>query len=99
MTQWGRSEKLLDPGILANGEARIPADRFVSLWLKIAAMGDDPHPGLSYGIQAANHYPSGSILFSLMRNCPNVEQALDVFVRYHRIMAADIRPVYRKEAD
>ena len=89
----------LDSGIFGDGGGRIPADRFLSLWRKIAAMGNDPHPGLSYGVQAAAHYPAGNILLCLMRNCPNVEQALDVFVRYHRIMADEIRPLYRKEAE
>lgn len=88
----------VDPGILGDGEARMPALQFASLWLKIAEMGDDPFPGLNYGIQAAAHYPAGSILFSLMRNCPTVGQALEVFVRYHRIMADDIRPLCQKEA-
>lgn len=88
----------VDPGILGDGEARMPALQFTALWLRIAEKGDDPFPGLNFGIQAAAHYPAGSILFSLMRNCPTVGQALEVFVRYHRIMADDIRPLCRKQA-
>jgi AraC-like DNA-binding protein len=52
-------------------------------------------PGLNLGKLAALHYPAESILFSMMNNCPTIGAALNVFIRYHRIMADNIQPVCR----
>lgn len=81
-----------DPEILRNGEAKIQAFMFEALWLKIASLSNDPYPGLNFGKQAADHFPTGGILFSMMCNCSTIARALDVLVRYHRIMADKIQP-------
>lgn len=85
-----------DLEMLKNGEARIQSLMFETLWLEIASLGKDPFPGLNFGKQAAAHYPAGSILFSMMRNCATIDRAREVFVRYHRIMADNIQPLWIK---
>ncbi|NNF99372.1 MAG: hypothetical protein HKM93_08340 [Desulfobacteraceae bacterium] len=85
-----------DIGILNNGEARVSSTFFESMWLRIVFLSKDPYPGLNFGRQMAKHYPGGSILFTMMMNCATIENALQVFVRYHRIMADIIQPQFQK---
>ncbi|NOX34466.1 MAG: AraC family transcriptional regulator [Deltaproteobacteria bacterium] len=81
--------------ILKNSEARISSKSFESMWLKIVSLSKDPYPGLNFGRQMARHYPGGSVLFTMMLNCDNIEKALQVFVRYHRIIADIIQPQFQ----
>jgi len=82
--------------ILDNCEARVSGKSFESMWLRIVFLSKDPFPGLNFGRQMAEHYPSGSILFTMMMNCGTIEKALQTFVRYHRIMADIIQPQFQK---
>jgi AraC-like DNA-binding protein len=84
---------------LNDSEARIPGKLFESMWLKVASLSNDPCPGLNFGRQMAKHYPGGSVLFTMMMNCSTIEKALQVFVRYHRIMADMIQPQFQKAGD
>lgn len=72
--------------------ARAPGSLFMSIWEQVVASGIDPHPGLNFGRELAKHYPGGSILFTMMMNCATIGEALEAFVRYHRIMADAIQP-------
>lgn len=72
--------------------ARVPGRLFESMWRQVVASGTDPNPGLGFGREMAKHYPGGSILFTMMMNCATIGDALDVFLRYHRIMADAIQP-------
>ena len=85
--------------ILNNSEARVSSKFFESMWMRIVSLGKDPYPGLNFGRQMAKHYPSGSILFTMMMNCATIEKALQVFVRYHRIMADIIQPQFQKTGE
>ncbi len=85
--------------ILNNGEARVSSKSFESMWLQIVFLSKDPYPGLNFGRQMAKHYPSGSILFTMMMNCDTIEKALQTFVRYHRIMADFIQPKFQKRRE
>jgi hypothetical protein len=72
--------------------ARVSGRLFESMWQQVVASGMDRYPGLSFGREIAKHYPGGSILFTMMMNCATIGEALDAFVRYHRIMADAIQP-------
>jgi len=85
--------------ILNNAEVRVSNKSFESMWLRIVSLSKDPYPGLNFGRQMAKHYPSGSILFTMMMNCDTIEKALQVFVRYHRIMADIIQPRFQKKRE
>jgi AraC-like DNA-binding protein len=85
-----------DIRILDNCEASVSSKFFESMWLRIVSLSKDPYPGLNFGRQMAKHYPGGSILFTMMMNCATIEKALQVFVRYHRIMADIIQPQFQK---
>lgn len=88
-----------DIGILNNGEARVSSKTFESMWMRIAALSKDPCSGLNFGHQMAKHYPSGSILFTMMMNCDTIKKALIAFVRYHKIMADMIQPRFQKKEE
>jgi hypothetical protein len=66
----------LDMCLLNNGEARVSSESFESMWLRILFLSKDPYPGLNFGHEMAKHYPSGSILFTMMMNCDTIEKAL-----------------------
>jgi hypothetical protein len=84
-----------DVRLLSRGGAKIESGLFEQIWLSMAAEANDPFPGLNLGKLAAAHYPAESILFSMMNNCSTIGAALNVFIRYHRIMADNIQPVCR----
>ena len=86
-----------DITILKNDEARVSSKFFELMWLQIVSISKDPFPGLNFGLQMAKYYPAGSILFTMMLNCATIEKALEVFVRYHRIMADIIQPQFQNK--
>jgi len=77
-------------------EGRLPAPAFDRLWESVREQTGDPDFGLHLG-EAFTEYSQGHILFSVMRNCPDVGAALERFFRYHGLMADMIRPVLHKE--
>lgn len=84
---------------LEDGSSRVPAHCVMSIWQQAVSANQDPHPGLSFGREMARHYPGGSILFTMMMNCPSVGCALDTFIRYHRIMADFVQPQRHQVGD
>jgi AraC-like DNA-binding protein len=89
----------VDLAVLGNNRARVSAKQFEQMWRQIVDSSKDPTPGLNFGEEMARHYPSGSILFTMMMNCATIGDALDTFVRYHRIMADAIQPQLRPDGD
>ena len=88
-----------DIATLEDGRARISAGVFALMWLQIVSSGKNTHPGLNFGREMARHYPGGSILFTMMMNCPTIGCALDTFVRYHRTMTDIIQPLLHQDGD
>jgi AraC-like DNA-binding protein len=84
---------------LEDGQARVPARCVASIWRRLVSADDDPHPGLRFGQEMTRHYPGGSVLFTLMLNCPTIGCALENFIRYHRIMADIVQPLQRQVED
>ncbi len=77
---------------------RIPLSIFHRIWDIIQKNTDDPDFGLHLG-EAFAGFSEGHILFSVMRNSPTIEAALNKFFRYHSLMADILRPrmVYRPQ--
>lgn len=88
-----------NPDVLESSRARIPGEMFKTLWQVIQSKTRDPHPGINFGRLMAEHYPAGSVLFTLMLNSPTIENALEVLVRYHRIMSDLIQPQFEIKGD
>ncbi len=82
----------LDPAILKNDDARIGSHHFYNIWTEAVEQSHDPNFGLHFGQMMATHIPGGSVLFTIMMNCPTVGRALDKFLHYHRILADAIQP-------
>lgn len=82
----------IDLNSYSAGHKQMSAHQFNLVWRQLAIFANDPHPGLSLGLEVIKGYPGGSILFTMMMNCPTVGRALDVFVRYHRLMADAVQP-------
>lgn len=82
-----------DTNLLKNDDTRITAHLFDTLWQKIIISSKDQTPGLNFGQQMTHLYPGGSLLFTMMINCATIGDALNVFTRYHKIMADVIQPV------
>ncbi len=89
----------VDTAILGNERARISSKQFELMWQQVFTGCKDPHPGLSFGRELARHYPGGSVLFTMMMNCATIGDALNAFVRYHRIMADAVQPQIRRAGD
>ncbi len=89
----------VDDAVLVDGEARVSDQQFNALWQAIVAGGSEPFPGLGLGREMVSHYPGGSILFTMMMNCPDIGAALEILVRYHGIMVEAFRPRLHRETD
>ncbi len=81
----------LDPLVLENAGARIPIEQFNAIWEEIVSRTRDRNFGLHFG-EAAHHFLTGHVLFSVMMNCATVGEALEKFFRYHSLMADVVRP-------
>jgi AraC-like DNA-binding protein len=88
----------INPSILEDSNARIPAHQVYELWKQAEAQTKDSHFGLRMGESMQNN-PGGNLLFSLMINSPTVYYALDKFCRYHGIMNDAIQPVLEIQKD
>jgi len=78
-------------------QRRLPLAVFQQIWDSIQKEACDPDFGLHLG-EVFVRFAEGHILFSVMRNCPTMETALEKFFRYHSLMADILRPrmAYRK---
>jgi len=54
---------------------------------------------LDLGRELARSYPGGSVAMGMMMNCPTVGEALDLFFRYHDIMADALRPCMARDGE
>ena len=81
-----------------NSENRIPIKLLDRLWQEIQAQTGDSDFGIHLGEMFVD-LAEGHILFSVMRNCPTIETALNKFFQYHSLMADTTHPslVYEKD--
>ncbi|MDJ0783278.1 MAG: AraC family transcriptional regulator [Desulfosarcinaceae bacterium] len=86
----------LPAGCLGGEQARVPARCIASIWRRLMAAENRPHPGWRLGEMLTRHFPGGSVLFTLLLNCPTIGSALENFIRYHRIMADIVQPQMRQ---
>jgi len=94
----GADLELPDP-LPAEGTARgdrLPAPAFERLWEAVREHTRDPDFGLHLGEFFTEH-AQGHILFSVMRNCPDIGEALEKFFRYHGLITDVIRPHLHRE--
>lgn len=89
----------VDSTILGDSRNRIAAPQFELLWRQIISAGNDPHPGLHFGCEVGRHFPGGSVLFTMMMNCDTIGNALDAFIRYHRMMTDVIQPELQRDGE
>lgn len=78
--------------LMVDDQTRIPADLFLCIWDRVITAINEPNPGMQFGEELARIYPGGSPLFTLMMNSTTVGEALNMFVRYHRIITDIIQP-------
>ena len=91
--EWADSE------VFRDGRTRISGKQFEAIWQKIMGLLENPNPGLKFGHEIARSYPGGSVLFTLMMNCATIGDALDMFIRYHRIMSDVIQPHLHRDEE
>ena len=72
-------------------EARIPVHTFHTIWLFILNRSGDPNFGLHFGEHSYNLL-SRHLLFAMMANCSNVEQAIRKNFQYHNLIMDIVRP-------
>jgi len=88
----------INPNILEDSNARIPANQVYALWKRAEAQTHDPNFGLHMG-ESMQKNPGGNLLFSVMMNSPSIYDALDKFCRYHCIMNDAIQPILEVRAN
>jgi AraC-like DNA-binding protein len=86
----------LDPALLDDPEARIPARAFRSIWGAVARHSRDEDFGLHLGA-GADLFQGGGILYTVMRNCPTLGDAIDRFCRYHGLIADFVMPRLQRQ--
>ncbi|MCP5070203.1 MAG: AraC family transcriptional regulator [bacterium] len=84
----------LEPHLLGDLEARIPARVFGGIWDATSARLADEDFGLHFGADA-DFLHGGHVLHSMMLNCPTLGDAVDRFCRYHGLMADSVTPELR----
>ena len=77
-------------------EARIPFHKFHLIWTFILNRADDPDFGLHFG-EHTHRLLSRHLLFAMMMNCENAEQAIRKNFQYHNLITDIIRPVMKVE--
>lgn len=82
----------LDSEVFHDPNARLDAGDFLHLFQEVEKACGDPQFGLNLGKAMAQNYPGGSIIMGMMTNSPTVGAALDLFVRYHDLMADVLQP-------
>lgn len=79
--------------------ARLDAENFLHLFQEAEKACKNPQFGLNLGKAMAQNYPGGSIIMGMMTNSPTTGAALDIFFRYHDLMANALRPCMVLEDD
>ncbi len=77
-------------------EARIPIHKFHLIWTFILNRADDPDFGLHFG-EHTYRLLSRHLIFAMMMNCENAEQAIRKNFQYHNLITDIIRPVMKVE--
>ncbi len=90
------SECAVDLSAYKFNEARIPIHTFHLIWTFLINRADDPDFGLHFG-EHAHKLLSRHLLFAMMMNCDNVEQAIRKNFQYHNLIMDSIRPVIKVE--
>lgn len=86
----------LDPSATKFNEARISIRTFHLIWTFILNRADDPDFGLHFG-EHAHKLLSRHLLFAVMMNCDNVEQAIRKNFQYHNLIMDIVRPMIKVE--
>ncbi len=81
----------LEPGLIDDIEARIPARVFGSIWNAVVSQLPDEDFGLHLGADA-EFFHGGHVLYNVMLNSPTLGDAIDRFCRYHGLMADFVAP-------
>jgi len=87
----------VDLSIYLLDEARVPIHTFHIIWLFIYSRTGDPDFGLHFG-EYSHALLSRHLLFALMMNCKNVEQAIRKNFQYHNLITDIIHPVMKIES-
>ena len=77
--------------LLDNRSARIPAHQYHKLWQFVVAESDDKNFGLHFGL-GTNDFCRGSVLCSIMMNCSTINDAIQKFIKYYRLLSDLIIP-------
>jgi AraC-like DNA-binding protein len=75
----------MDKNALEYPSGRMPIERFTALWEEIVRQSRDPDFGLHFGESVPN-FSSGQIVFAMMLSCKTLQEAIDVFCRYHALL-------------
>ena len=86
----------IDLSIYLADESRIPMPTFHAIWSLIMNRSNDPDFGLHFGEQS-HRLLRRHLLYAMMMNCQNVEQAIRKNFQYHHLITDIIKPVIRVE--
>ncbi|MFH2067658.1 MAG: AraC family transcriptional regulator [Pseudomonadota bacterium] len=86
----------VDLSVYKFNEARIPIQPFHLVWTFILNRADDPDFGLHFG-EYTQKLLSRHLIFAMMMNCENAEQAIRKNFQYHNLIMNMIRPVMKIE--
>jgi AraC-like DNA-binding protein len=87
------------PTLFEKSDGRISGRAFEAIWNEAAARSGDPDFGLHLGLDMAETYAGGHVLFFVMKNCPTVGEAMEKFFRYHCILADTAQPLLELHGD
>jgi AraC-like DNA-binding protein len=79
---------------LDNEETRIQASIIDSLWQEVSKKTEDPYLGLHFGETLATG-GEGHFMFTIMKNCNTLREAIQSLIKYHRLMTDIIQPVLK----
>ena len=88
------SEAAVDLAAYRLKEARVPLHTFHTIWSFILNRSGDRDFGLHFG-EASHTLLSRHLLFAMMMNCENVEQAIRKNFQYHNLIMDIIRPILK----
>jgi len=75
-------------------EARIPMHTFNKIWSFVSNRSGDPDFGLHFGEQS-HTLLNRHLLYAMMMNCDNVEQAIRKNFQYHNLIMDIIQPIIK----
>lgn len=88
----------LSEDLFRDENLRVPVEVVTRAWSEISRRIDDRflglHFGEAFGIHGERHF-----LFSLMKNCRTLKEALESLIRYHRLMTDAVQPRLSVQGD